>query len=209
MLIKKRDFRRVSNCRDVKKIFVIATEGEKTEPVYFNDLKALHRNPLVYVTVLKRQNSASSPNHVIRELNRFKSLYELKPKDELWIVVDRDNWGYRNLSTTARQCLQKKYNLAVSNPCFEVWLLLHLRDISKCSPQKIMALSENTTRDLEKEIRSICGFYNKSNPDTSKFLPHVKIAIRRAKKLDINPSHRWPNSIGTTVYRLAEKIIQN
>ena len=209
MLIKKRDFRRVSNIRNVKKIFVIATEGEKTEPVYFNDLKALHRNSLVYVKVLKRQNSASSPAHVIKELNRFKSHWELKADDELWILIDKDNWGNKNLSITATQCVQKKYYLAVSNPCFEVWLLLHLRDISRCSRQKIRALSENTNRDLEKEIRCVCGYYNKSNPDTSKFLPNIKIAIRRATKLDINPKHRWTNSIGTRVHRLAEKIIQN
>lgn len=209
MLIKKRDFRRISNCRDVKKIYVIATEGEKTEPKYFNDLKALYRNPLVHVEVLKRQNSASSPNRVINVLNKFKSLYELKQADELWILIDKDNWGNRNLSITAAQCRQKKYYLAVSNPCFEVWLLLHLRDISKYGSHKIRALSENTNRDLEREIRRICGSYNKSNLDSSKFLSTVRIAIRRARKLDINPQHRWTNSIGTRVYRLAEKIIPN
>jgi len=209
MLIKKRDFRRVSNIRNVKKIFVIATEGEKTEPIYFNDLKALLRNPIVYVAVLERQSSASSPNHVLNELDKFKSHFELKSDDELWILIDKDNWGNRNLSITAAQCVQKKYHLAVSNPCFEVWLLLHLRDISRCKTDKIKALSENKNRDLEKEIRCVCGYYNKSNPDTSKFLPNINTAIKRAKKLDINPQHRWTNSISTRVYRLAEKIIQN
>lgn len=32
-------------------------------------------------------------------------------------------------------------------------------------------------------------------------------AIARAKKLDSNPSERWPTSVGTHIYKLIERII--
>ena len=60
---------------------------------------------------------------------------------------------------------------------------------------------------LEEELISLVGSYNKSNFDTSQFLPHVEIAIERARSLDKYPEHRWPNSLGTRVYLLAENIV--
>ena len=32
-------------------------------------------------------------------------------------------------------------------------------------------------------------------------------AIERARIMDINPQHRWPNGLGTHVYRLVDRII--
>lgn len=97
--------------------------------------------------------------------------------------------------------------MALSNPCFEVWLLLHLKDITKYPKTKIIAFEGNKNKELDKEIRRICGSYNKSKLNTKNFLPNMENAIDRAKKLDIEPDHRWPNTIGTRVYKLAEKII--
>lgn len=207
MLVKKRDFRRISNLREVKKVFIIATEGEKTEPKYFNDMKYFYRNSVIHVEVLKRLDSASSPQHIIGQLNQFKSNFDLENHDELWLLIDRDNWGDAKLSDIAAQCSQKKYHLALSNPCFEVWLLLHLKDITKYPKTKIIAFEGNKNKELDKEIRRICGSYNKSKLNTKNFLPNMENAIDRAKKLDIEPDHRWPNTIGTRVYKLAEKII--
>jgi len=164
-------------------------------------------NPRVHVEILERLTSSSSPEHVLEELNKFKSKYKLNKDDELWMAIDLDRWHQRNLSSVATQCSQKGYYLAVSNPCFEVWLLLHLRDLSSYSVDQIEKFLQNSNRDLEIEIRNILGSYNKSNPDTSKFLPHVHKAKKRARRLDLNPEDRWPNSIGTRVYLLVEKII--
>ncbi|MBQ3772166.1 MAG: hypothetical protein II834_09580 [Bacteroidaceae bacterium] len=36
---------------------------------------------------------------------------------------------------------------------------------------------------------------------------HVEKAIARAKVLDKNPSDRWPQSLGTRVYLLAESVM--
>jgi hypothetical protein len=67
-------------------------------------------------------------------------------------------------------------------------------------------VSDKRTR-LEIELVDELGSYNKSNPNTSKFLPFVGMAIDRARKLDTHPEHRWPNSLGTRVYLLAEAIM--
>jgi hypothetical protein len=149
---------------------------------------------------------------VLQVLNGFEKEYLLGKDDELWMVVDLDRWHNRELGSVAAQCIQKNYHLAVSNPCFELWLLLHIKSLDDCTDLELQELAENKrvsdkrTR-LEIELVNELGSYNKSNPDTSKFLPSVNVAIDRARELDLHPEHRWPNSLGTRVYLLAESII--
>jgi len=204
----RKEFTRRSGFRDAQ-LIIIATEGQKTEPKYFKDIssKDYYYNPRVHVEIRERLTSSSSPEHVLEELNKFKAKYSLNSNDELWMIIDIDRWHQRNLSNVATQCSQKGYHLAISNPCFEVWLLLHLKDLSGCCLEEIDRFTKNSNRDLEKEIRKILGSYNKSNLDTSSFLPFIQNAIERARNLDQNPSERWLNSIGTRVYLLAQKII--
>jgi len=79
--------------------------------------------------------------------------------------------------------------------------------LSSYNAEQINKFIQNSNRDLEREIRNILGSYNKSNPDTSRFLPHIPKAIERARNLDLNPHDRWPNSIGTRVYLLWEESL--
>ena len=203
----KKDFIRKSGLRDAR-LFVVATEGQRTEPKYFSDLTspAYYYNPRVHVEVIDRIASASSPQHIINELDIFKSNYKLKSDDELWMVIDLDNWPSRNLSNIATKCIQKKYHLAISNPCFETWLLLHIKDIHEYPVDRINKL---TCKDLITELKNVLGEYNKNKINTSHFLPYLSTAIAQAKQLDINPNDRWPQSFGTRIYLLVSKIINN
>ena len=215
-MASRRKFRprtRSSGSRGLSRLIIIATEGTRTEKKYFEDMAfQYYHNPRVHVEVLERLTSASSPKHVLDMLNDFKRRYSLKKDDELWMVIDLDRWHNRELGSIAAQCKQKGYRLAVSNPCFELWLLLHIKSLDDYTDVELQELVENKrvsekrTR-LERELLDKLGSYNKSNPDTSKFLPFVDIAIERARALDPHPEHRWPNSLGTRVYLLAETII--
>ena len=59
MPLIKRDFTRTSGNRDVR-LVVIATEGEITEPKYFEGLCTAHRRPSVHVEELARTTQGSS-----------------------------------------------------------------------------------------------------------------------------------------------------
>ncbi|WP_069472057.1 RloB family protein [Candidatus Marithrix sp. Canyon 246] len=104
------------------------------------------------------------------------------------------------------------YFLALSNPCFELWLLLHIKSLEEYPDNALDEFLENkkvssSRTRLEAELINLLNSYNKSNLDTAQFLPFVKQAIERAKKLDTNPKQRWSNGLGTRVYQLVEKII--
>jgi hypothetical protein len=100
--------------------------------------------------------------------------------------------------------------VAVSNPCFEFWLLLHLKAISEYSKEELFLLLKNEKVTSKKnyvdtKISEILGFYNKSNPKPHLFLPTVDKAIMQAKELNIN-NEDFPKSLGSHVYKIVEKI---
>ncbi len=211
----KREFRphrRKSGFREFK-LIVIATEGTHTEKQYFEAMASPEHyfNPRVHIEVLDRLTEASSPKHVLELLNAFKSEYALGKEDELWMVIDLDRWHNRELSSVAARCVQKNYKLAVSNPCFEFWLLLHFKSLDDYTDAELveMAANRRVTKErtwLDKELVNVLGSYNKSAIEPARFLPFVDQAIIRAKVLDVSPEHRWPNTLGSRVYLLAESI---
>ena len=101
---ERRDFVRRSGFRDAT-LFVIASEGAVTEPKYFNGLKARWRNPRIQIEILTRDDpSLSSPEHVLKTLDRFASEYRLRDGDQLWLLIDRDSrsWKPRTMATVAQ-----------------------------------------------------------------------------------------------------------
>jgi hypothetical protein len=196
----RKPFTRRSGDRNAR-LIVIATEGEVTEPTYFYGLIAAHRRPSIHVELLERIGGESSPAHIQVKLDNFVKKYQWNDGDELWMVIDRDRWTESHLAQVARQCNQKGYFLAISVPCFELWLLLH---VAIPPVSELVGLSCTQVGDL---IRAIVGKYNKTNLHIDDFIPHVHNAIERSRSLDTTPSNRWPQSAGTRVYLLAEKII--
>lgn len=202
--------------RDAR-LIVIASEGKDTEGIYFRALAKEYTNPSVHVHILKREEGEennSSPEHVCRQLEEYKSQYDLEDDDELWLVIDKDRWKEAMLSDVATKCAQDSYmHMALSNPCIELWLLLHLTDVTSLSDEEQMIWMKNRRKSktaepfLKVELRRLMGTYHESAYDTSILIPHVGKAIEQARQLDKNPNDRWPQTLGTKVYLLAESIM--
>lgn len=202
--------------RDAR-LIVIASEGKDTERIYFNALAEEYMNPRVHVHILERSDNEinnSSPEHVLKQLNDYKDQYELESDDELWLVVDRDRWTEAMLSQVATECAQDNYmHMALSNPCIELWLLLHLVNVTLLPPEELQLWMENRRRSknadpyLKVRLRQEMGSYHESDYDAKMLIKHVEIAIERAKLLDKIPADRWPQTLGTRVYLLAESVM--
>ena len=178
--------------RDAR-LFVIATEGEKTEKQYFS----LFRNRRCQVKIITNTEGRSAPKYIFEQLKKFKKEYQLKGDDELWLMIDVDRWPKRELAAASSQSAQNNFFLAVSNPCFEIWLYLHHASIRKKSI---------SSGEMKQMLRDKLGSYNPSNLDLSRFVEKVDKAISRAKKLDVDTAERWPSSTGTHVYKVVKKV---
>ena len=202
--------------RDAR-LIVIASEGKDTERIYFRALAKEYTNPRVHVHILERsedEQNNSSPEHVLKQLNDYKGHYELESDDELWLVVDRDRWTEAMLSRVATECAQDNFmHVALSNPCIELWLLLHLVDATLLTSEEEQLWMENRRKSknadpyLKVRLRQEMGSYHESSYDAKMLIAHVEEAIERAKALDKNPADRWPQTLGTRVYLLAESVM--
>jgi hypothetical protein len=186
---------RQHNVRDAR-LFIIATEGAVTEKQYFE----MFGSSRIKVEVLPTgSDNQSAPDYVLDRLNSFKEQFDLHEDDILWLVLDVDRWGDEKLSLVCREAKQKNYHLAISNPCFEVWLCLHCGDLNP---------EDKTCKQFKARLRKILGSYNGSNLDLSQYEPHLAAAVERAQILHPDLQHNWPPTIGTHVYRLVEILLQ-
>lgn len=203
--------------RDAR-LVVVASEGKDTERIYFKALAKEYANPRVHVHVLERsedEKNNSSPEHVLKQLNDYKTQYALEADDELWLVVDKDSWTDGMLFRVAAVCAKDAaMNMALSNPCFELWLLLHLEDATSLTPEEYKMWLENRRKSknadpyLKVRLRQKLGSYHESSYDAPALVVNVETAIERARRLDKGPDDRWPQTLGTRVYLLAESVVR-
>lgn len=168
-------------------------EGVVTEPEYFNMFNGA--KTVIHINCLKG-DSGSAPRHVLRRMNDYLKAKGLLKSDEAWLVIDRDTWPDTAIGELY-EWTKSKNNLyfALSNPNFEFWLLLHFEDGSGIV----------SSHDCKVRLTRHLPNYDKSI-DVSRLQSGVQDAVARAKRRD-NPRRSWPQSTGTTVYRLVESIL--
>lgn len=188
-----RNFQRPENRLDYKKCFLIAAEGEKTERQYFILLGKMV--PDVCISCIPRKHSA--PEYLLKSIREEGK--KLRPGDEAWCVCDTDRWEEKHLKALFEWSKQKEnYDLAVSNPKFEFWLLLHFEEGGKVK----------TAADCDARLAKYLPRYNKDIDRKAFTERKIRTAIDRAKMLDKPRCKSWPKDIRrTTVYRLVEKIL--
>ena len=108
-----------------KRIFRLHVEGKITERQYFRCVKSNE------IHLDFAQTSGLDPKSLVRnaraELKRKERRRNTDPAfDELWCVFDVDQ--HHNLDETLSDARNSRINIAISNPCFELWLLLHVID---------------------------------------------------------------------------------
>ena len=90
---------------------------------------------------------------------------------------------------------------------------MHLEDIASLTPEEQKLWMENRRKSknadpyLKVRLRQKMGAYHESSYDALTLIAHVEDAIERARALDKNPTDRWPQTIGTRVYQLAESVM--
>ena len=113
-------------------IFYIFCEGKRTEPDYFRALgNSLSPNSNVNI---KFPYTGAVPYTVAKQSVEFKTSNSRSKKrvspsnknDQVWTVFDRDE--HPNFDEAVRLCEENDIHIGRSNPCFEVWLILHLED---------------------------------------------------------------------------------
>lgn len=181
--------------RDAR-IFVITVEGEKTEAQYFS----LFESTRVHVEVLPAApEGLSAPKQVLERLVAFEERFDLDGDDERWLVLDVDRQRGQFLDEVTQVARESGYGLAVSSPCFEVWLLLHFQDADP---------SDTDCAAVIERLRPHVGGYNKAKVRLEAYtLDRTREAVARAKALERERDTRWPDFPGTHVFKVVERLL--
>jgi hypothetical protein len=190
-------FSRRSGFRKTKPVYVVAMEGARTEPIYFCALKP-GRDAAVRLILVGDGGHRSNPTAVLGRLRDWAHKNGLKKSDEAWVVIDRDAFPEAELDAVCAGAQKFGYHVAVSNPCFELWLWLHLRnhrpfvDRHQCQRELAVALPDYAKGDYDAASLIETGAAN---------------AIQRALALDVTPAEPWPKHQATRVFRLVQKLL--
>ena len=124
---------------------LVFTEGKKTEPVYLTHWHRTHRDrvivivdefhgaPLQLVETAAAQRSAD-----LRADKRGKG----DAYDQYWCVFDIDEHPY--VDRALQLAAASQISIAVSNPCIELWFLLHFQDqTADLHRRKVQAISSD------------------------------------------------------------------
>lgn len=172
---------RLSKEKQMKPNFFVFCEG-KTEIAYIKFLRSLYRVPIQVIPKKSKSNISKD------DIENSKRDYVTTNQDKTFLMFDLDVAG-------VLEHLQKipDAELLVSNPCVELWFLLHYQEQkSKLTSKKCIQKLQSFTKGYKKGVLS--------EEEKNVLAANRDVAIKRAKLLEEydNPS--------TTIYRLLELL---
>ena len=155
--------------RFVKLTFLIATEGTQTEPNYFNALKAELEKSNRFNIDISVQGKGKSTTALVGKVHR-QIAFNNQEYDRVWVVFDRDE--FPDFDEAIEQAAEHKINCAWSNESFELWLLLHFKEVSKHTSRKDLCdlLEDAIRNELHKKDPNALYDYSKGD---AKIYEHV------------------------------------
>lgn len=166
--------------RPQKQRFLLYCEGKVTEPTYFNGLRGELRSRGV---TIKLGNSSGEPMRLVEAAIAHQRRAPLQREDDypkydyVWCVFDVEApRPHPSLEKALQRAKGAGVRCAVSNPCFELWLLLHFAD------QTGYVTTADACRRLEKHP---CDYAQAEKSFTYEAVRDLRPnAMKRAQKLE-------------------------
>lgn len=190
--------------RKRKSIILIQCEGKnKTEEIYFNNFR---KNPLYTICFAKGNytDPANMVKSLLQEINE-RGLSK-KDNDKAYCVFDTDTNLQKQLQINEAYRLSKKNSiieLIKSNPCFELWFLIHFKKTTKIF---------NSNDNVIQELRKVLPNYEKNKDYYALLENRTKDAIENAKFIEKHHTSCRKNIIdmscnpSTEVYKILEEL---
>jgi hypothetical protein len=178
---RSRPLGRKENTRAPKITFYIYCEGENTEPGYIDALRAAHPEWLVELEPIRGPgapaNLVRSAKSKLEEIRRksTKTKQSFEGQDQVWALFDDD--ARKTIPDALDQARVHGVGIGYSNPCFELWLILHQCDFDKVLPHKA----------VQKHFEKICPEYQRTGGKIANFpemMGRLDDAVCRAQRLE-------------------------
>jgi hypothetical protein len=192
---------RKRNFKIPKVKFWLFCEGKNTEPDYFQAVAKKYDQALIELVFQNVGTDAKTiSNNAIQKYSEIKSCKSLSENDKVWVVFDRD--ANENVINCVNNCKKKRVGVAFSNPCFELWLILHFEDFDKPLDR----------HKVQSHLEKLIAGYDRKKGKTANWdqiMEFVEVAENRAEKQMANRISEGGNIMtppNTTVYKLTLEI---
>lgn len=197
MAKRKNDtLKRPSDKRSYRDVCWVSAEGQ-TEKDYFS-MNAFKGASMAIKFPKNIHPDRRSPSQVLKRFKKVMRTESFRAGDEAWIVVDVDTWGsseFAELLSWAGEDL--RHHLAISNPKFELFLVLHFERGNGCTtPQKV-----------DDALKRYLPRYAKRISATQFTLNDVGAAVENAKTKRAGCKGIVPAPGMTDVHLLVERLI--
>ena len=139
--------------------YLIVCEGKQTEPNYFNVLKKKinekYGNKVdVLIPSIEVKGTGKNTTDLVNYTDKFVK-YSNKRYGQVLVVFDKDDYSNDQFDKAIKTC---DYNVAWSNPNFELWLLSHFKKVNRYISK------DNVLQELSKEFQKKgLGEYTKND----------------------------------------------
>lgn len=134
------------------KVILLVVDGV-SEVEYFNYFK--NRNP--HLKIIPKDTGETSYERIMNKCTGYMSEHRvsISSGDKVAIVTDVDKHLTKDIIDFERKCKIKSIDLFISNPSFEVWLLLHFKNLGRPYTQE--ELEEDISHALRKKYKKSEG----------------------------------------------------
>lgn len=184
----------------------VICEGAKTEPEYFQWLKSILRTKNLHLAIAKKADGKSSPPALIKQAEHLLRSTAYRKGDQIWLVLDADQWTDEQFIELCRWMQKSKhFHVAISNPKFEYWILLHGEtDPGQVSSHQCSSLFKRmmgSSKGIDSQKLSIEGIFTAARRAKEKY----QSQDMSHKPLDLIK----PLNCGSTLFRFVENIQSN
>ena len=192
--------RREHTPRRERRVIRILTEGKITEPSYLTAWARHYRHSVSLSLPASGMAPETLVDHATQHMRRRRrSRRGYQDFDEIWCVFDIDQ--HPNVPTAIHNARQSGIEVAVSNPCIELWLVLHVDDQTAYIDR----------RNIQRRANELQLTSGKRIPDSAwnKLFDEFETARHRARALDQrhagngSPPRSNPS---TDIWRLVDRI---
>ena len=189
--------------RKTKKVMVLAAEGaNKTEKTYFNEFNSRQSQ---YRIIPARGNN-TDPVKIVQDAINSAQKEELDYEygDRAVAIFDVDFGKEKQIRDEINLANSNNVEVFLSNPCFEVWLLLHFRFSTKgyVNNESVINDLKSYWPKYEKKISS----YSDINSLTTEAISNAKRVKAYFEKNNFNADVVKCNS-STDVHELVEDLL--
>jgi len=192
--------RKTGNRKEYATVLIVC-EGQKTERIYFNRYKERKSGLRIETQNSNITDPANLVKFALRQIEKYD--LDLDNGDQVWCVFDTDRNTDENIRK-AESLAGTKVKLCLSNPCFEIWYLIHFGYFNNTI----------STAELQRKLKTYIKDYEKTKDCFNLLLAKRDDAIKYAKKL--NQEHQTAktkllstkSNPSTQVVQLVEYILE-